>query len=248
MHGGSLVPTRVDPSIETTRHGTDAVCLHGIASRLAAEGPFNEILNEVVEFAVAVVTCDSCFVYLLEGDELVLRASKYSHPEAIGKLKLKLGQGITGWVAKHRQPVVVARNAAFDPRFQFFNELSEDRFEAFLSVPLLSRGRVVGVINLQKIASYDYSEREISLISTVGFLVGAEIEMARLEKEKSQLADRLQLRKLIERAKGILQHDLKISEREAYLMLQRQSQHRRKSMKDIAEAVMLSHAVKQVWS
>jgi uroporphyrinogen-III synthase len=215
---------------------------------MAAEGPFNEVLNEVVECAVAVVTCDSCFVYLLEGDELVLRASKNSHPEAIGKLKVKLGQGITGWVAKHRQPVVVARNAAFDPRFQFFNELPEDRFEAFLSVPLLSRGRVVGVINLQNIASHDYSEREISLISTVGFLVGAEIEMARLEKEKSQLADRLELRKLIERAKGILQDDLKISEREAYLMLQRQSQHRRKSMKDIAEAVMLSQAVKQGWS
>jgi uroporphyrinogen-III synthase len=215
---------------------------------MAAKAPFNEVLNEVVEFAAAVVTCDSCFVYLLESDELVLRASKNSHPEAIGKLKLKLGQGITGWVAKHRQPVVVERNAAFDPRFQFFNELPEDRFEAFLSVPLLSRGRVVGVINLQNIASYDFSEREISLISTVGFLVGAEIEMARLENEKSQLAHRLELRKLIERAKGILQHDLKISEQEAYLMLQRQSQQRRKPMKDIAEAVTLSHAVKQTWS
>jgi uroporphyrinogen-III synthase len=242
------VPTRVDPSIEPTLHGNDAVCLHGIASRMAAEAPFNEVLNEVVEFAAAVVTCDSCFVYLLEGDELVLRASKNSHPEAIGELKLKPGQGITGWVAKDRHPVVVTRNAAVDPRFQFFNELPEDRFEAFLSVPLLSRGRVVGVINLQNIASYEYSEREISLISTVGFLVGAEIEMARLEKEKSHLADRLEVRKLVERAKGILQDDLQISEQAAYLMLQRQSQHRRKSMKDIAEAIMLSHAVKQVCS
>ncbi len=82
------------------------------------------------------------------------------------------------------------------------------------------------------------------MISTIGFLVGAEIEMARLEKGKSQLADRLEVRKLVERAKGILQNDLKISEREAYLMLQRQSQHRRKPMKDIAEAVILSHAMK----
>jgi uroporphyrinogen-III synthase len=212
---------------------------------MAAEVPFDEVLNEVVDFATAVVTCDSCFVYLLDGDELVLRASKNFHPEAVGKLKLKVGQGITGWVAKHRQPVVVAQNAALDHRFQFFNELPEDRFEAFLSVPLLSRSRVVGVINLQNIAAHDYSEREITLLSTVGFLVGAELEMARLEKEKSQLADRLEVRKLVERAKGILQHDLKISEQEAYLMLQRQSQHRRKSMKDIAEAVTLCHAIKQ---
>ena len=151
-------------------------------------------------------------------------------------------------VAKHRQPVVVAQNAALDPRFQFFNELPEDRFEAFLSVPLLSRGRVVGVINLQNIARHEYSEREITLLSMVGFLVGAEVEMARLEKERSQLADRLELRKLVERAKGILQHELKITEQQAYVMLQRQSQQLRKSMKDIAEAVTLSHEVKQSWS
>jgi uroporphyrinogen-III synthase len=213
---------------------------------MAAEVPFEEILHEVVNFATSVVKSDSCFVYLLEGDELVLRASKNSHPESAGKLKL--GQGITAWVAKHRRPVLVAQNAGLDPRFRFFNELPEDRFEAFLSVPLLSRGRVVGVINLQSIAAHDYSEREITLLSTLGFLVGAEVEMARLEKEKSQLADRLEVRKLVERAKGILQNDLKISEGEAYLMLQRQSQHRRKSMKDIAEAVTLCHAVKQSWS
>jgi uroporphyrinogen-III synthase len=88
-----------------------------------------------------------------------------------------------------------------------------------------------------------YSEREISLISTVGFLVGAEIEMACLEKEKSQLANELVVRKVVERAKGILQRELKISEPQAYEMLQRQSQKRRRPMKDIAEAIVLSNAV-----
>ncbi len=69
--------------------------------------------------------------------------------------------------------------------------------------------------------------------------------MARLENEKSQLVNRLERRKMVDRAKGILQHDLKIGEQEAHLMLQRQSQHRRKPMKDMAEAVVLSHAMKQ---
>ena len=236
---------RVDKPNEAVRERAHMASLHGMASRMAAAVPFREVLAEVVEFVTSVVPCDSCFVYILEGNELVLRASKNSRPEAVDQLKLKLGQGITGWVAEHRQPVAVSRNAASDPRFQLFNELPEDRFEAFLSVPLLSRGRVVGVINLQNLAPHDYSEREITLISTVGFLVGAEIEMARLEKEKSQLADKLEVRKLVERAKGILQHEMKISEPEAYLILQRQSQHRRKSMKEIAEAVVLSYAVKQ---
>jgi len=158
--------------------------LHEIATRMSLAPPLHEVLREVVRFAAAVVECDSCFVYVLEKDELVLRASKNPHPEIIDRLKLKLGEGITGWVAEHREPAAVPQNAMKDPRFKFFNDLPEDRFEAFLSVPLMSRGRLVGVINLQNRKPHHYSKREISMISTVGTLVGAEIEMARLQDEE----------------------------------------------------------------
>jgi len=219
--------------------------LHGIANRVASAVSFHEVLAQVVEFVTSVVECDSCFVYVLEGDELVLRASKNPHPEVVDRLKLKVGQGITGWVAQHRQPVSVPCNAGRDSRFQFFNELPEDRYESFLSVPLLSRGRIVGVVNVQNRVSHVYSEREIRMISMVAFLVGAEIEMAGLEREKSQLAGRLELRKLFDRAKGILQKEMGISEPEAYEVLQRQSQQRRKTMKEIAEAIILSYSIKK---
>ncbi len=158
--------------------------LHEIATRMSLAPPLHEVLREVVRFAAAVVECDSCFVYVLEKDELVLRASKNPHPEIIDRLKLKLGEGITGWVAEHREPAAVPQNAMKDPRFKFFNDLPEDRFEAFLSVPLMSRGRLVGVINMQNRKPHHYSKREISMISTVGTLVGAEIEMARLQDEE----------------------------------------------------------------
>jgi len=158
--------------------------LHEIATRMSLAPPLHEVLREVVRFAAAVVECDSCFVYVLEKDELVLRASKNPHPEIIDRLKLKLGEGITGWVAEHREPAAVPQNAMKDPRFKFFNDLPEDRFEAFLSVPLMSRGRLVGVINLQNRKPHQYSKREISMISTVGTLAGAEIEMARLQDEE----------------------------------------------------------------
>ncbi len=222
---------------------SETAFLQRMASRTAAE-PLHDVLADVVEFVTSVVKCDSCFIYVLEGDELVLRASKNPHPETVDRLKLKLGQGITGWVAEHRQPVAVPENASADSRFQFFNELPEDRFAAFLSVPVLSRGRLVGVVNLQNRAPHPYSQREIRLVSTIGFLVGAEIEMARLESENLQLSEQLETRKLVERAKAILQRDLKIAEPEAYKILQRQSQQRRKSMKEIAEAIVLTDAVK----
>ena len=216
-----------------------------MASRMAAADPLHEVLGKVVEFAASVVNCDSCFLYALEGDELVLRASKNAHSDVVDRLKLRLGQGITGWVAEHRQPVAVGTNASQDPRFQLFKDLPEDRFEAFLSVPVLCRGRVVGVINLQNRAPHEYTEREIRLISTIGFLVGAEIEMARLESENLNLSEKLETRKLVERAKGILQRELKITEEESYLTIQRQSRQRRKSMKEIAEAIVLGEDVRR---
>ncbi|MFZ0618718.1 MAG: ANTAR domain-containing protein, partial [Candidatus Acidiferrales bacterium] len=140
------------------------------------------------------------------------------------------------------------RNASKDPRFQAFHELPEDRFEAFLSVPVLCRDKLVGVINLQHRQPHAHSQREIQLISTMGFLVGAEIEMARLEAENVKLSERLESRKLVERAKGILQRELQISEEDAYLALQRQSRQRRKSMKEIAEAILLSEEVRRARS
>ena len=226
------------------RESADVAFLHGIAIRMAAAAPFGEVLREVVDFATSVVRCDSCFVYILEGNDLVLRASKNPHPEAVDRLKLKLGQGITGWVAEHREPVVVSENACGDRRFQRFNELPEDRFEAFLSVPVLSRSQLVGVINLQNLAPHAYSDREVTLISTIGLLVGAEIERARLENENSLLHSRLEARTFVERAKGILQRDLKMSEEDAYRIMQRESQQRRKSMREIAEAVIVSDELK----
>jgi signal transduction protein with GAF and PtsI domain len=218
--------------------------LHEIGSRMAAADSLHNVLGQVVDFAVALVKCDSCFIYVLENDELVLRASKNPHTEVVDRLKLRIGQGITGWVAEHREPVAVARNAARDPRFQFFNELPEDSYEAFLSVPVLSRGRLVGVINLQHREQHVYNRRQIRLISTIGFLVGAEIEMARLELANNTLAQQLETRKLVERAKGILQRDLSLTEDQAYLTLQRQSRQKRRPMKEVAEAIVLSDEVK----
>jgi uroporphyrinogen-III synthase len=218
--------------------------VHEIGNHLASSIELQDVLMRVVQFTIPLVNCDSCLIYVLEDDHLVLRASKNPHPEAMNRLKLKIGQGITGWVAEHKEPVAVAEKAALDPRFQFFNELPEDSYEAFLSVPMMCRSRVVGVINLQHRLPHVYRRREIRLISTVGFLIGAEIERLRLEDANSSLWEKLQARKVVERAKGILQRDLGLSEEQAYLALQRQSRQTRKAMKEIADAIVLSEEVK----
>jgi signal transduction protein with GAF and PtsI domain len=218
--------------------------LHEITIRLGMADGFHEVLTRVIEFASALVKCDSCLIYVLEGDELVLRASKNPHPDVVDRLKIRVGQGITGWVAEHREPVAIPEKAALDPRFQFFHELPEDSYEAFLSVPLMCRGRVMGVINLQHRQYHVHRRREMRMIATIGFLVGAEIELARLEEANSTLTEQLQTRKVVERAKGILQRDLGLNEEQAYLAIQRQSRQKRKPMKEIAEAIVLSDDVR----
>jgi len=219
--------------------------LHEITSRIASADSFHAVLGRIVDFVTTVVPCDSCFIYVLEGEKLVLRASKNPHADVIDHLGIKLGQGITGWVAEHREPVALAANASEDSRFKLFKNLPEDRFEALLSTPILCAGRVVGVINLQHRHSYQHTLNEVRLLSTIGFLVGAEVERARLENENAQLAGRLEARKAVERAKGILQRDMKVGEEEAYRMMQRESRQRRKSMLEIAEAILLGEEIRK---
>ncbi len=214
--------------------------LHEIGSRMASKDQFHTVLQRIVEFVASVVKCDSCFVYVLEQDQLVLRASKNPHADVIDHLGIRLGQGITGWVAEHREPVAIGSQALRDPRFKMFKDLPEDLFEAFLSVPILCRGKLVGVINLQHRQPYRHTREEVRLISMLGFLVGAEIERARLESENFELSQQLETRKAVERAKAILQRDFSMNEAEAHRTLHRESRQRRKSMREIAEAIVLN--------
>jgi uroporphyrinogen-III synthase len=95
----------------------DIEFLHEIGSRMAAADPFHVVLERVVEFVSTIAMCDSCFIYGLDGDKLILRASKNPHADLVDTLDLPLGQGITGWVAMHQEPVVIGSQAWNDPRF-----------------------------------------------------------------------------------------------------------------------------------
>lgn len=219
--------------------------LHEIGSRMAAADPLHIVLDRIVDFACSLIQCDSCFVYLLEDNQLVLRASKNPHSDLVDHLGIWLGQGITGWVGWHREPVAIPAKALQDPRFKRFRNLPEDSFEAFLSVPILCRSKLVGVINLQHRNPYQHTDQEVRLLSAVGYLVGAELERARLEMEITELSDRLESRKLIERAKGVLQRDFALDEEAAYRAIQRESRQRRKTMREIAEAILLNEDMRK---
>jgi uroporphyrinogen-III synthase len=221
----------------------DIDVLHQIGERIAAADPLHSVLKTVVDLVSAILKCDSCFVYVLEAGELILRASKNPHAEVVDRLTLRMGQGITGWVAEHHKPVALASNASLDPRFQRFHELLEDRFEGFLSAPILCRDKLVGVINVQHREPYAYTQKEVRLISTIGFLVGPQIELVHIENESSRFSELSTALQLVETAQTILGRSLQISREDAHAILQTESRRRGKSMKEIAEAVLVADEI-----
>ena len=128
------------------RTGNVAI-LHRISGIVSSERSLDEMLHEIVELAAGVTGCDACLVYLVDSasEEFALRASLLPHAEDLGLLRVKPGEGVTGWVAEHMSPVALSSKAAADPRFKMFPALVEDTYEVFLSVPVISGGKAIGV-------------------------------------------------------------------------------------------------------
>jgi uroporphyrinogen-III synthase len=177
----------------------------------------------------------------------VLRASLVPHVADMGRVRIKLGEGVTGWVAEHQAPVALSAHAANDPRFKIFPVLIEDTYEAFLSVPLVNKGKAIGVINVHHREEHQHATVEVATIQFVGEQMGSAISRSLLEEENARLAEEsaeikreLETRKVVERAKGILQRRQNLTEEEAYLRMHHQSRRLRRSMKHLAEAIILS--------
>lgn len=223
--------------------------LHRISSIVASELSLDEMLGEIIGLTSQVTGCDACLVYLIEPDsgEIVLRASQVPHAADLGNLRMKMGEGVTGWVAEHKSVVALSSNASDDHRFKRFPALIEDTYEAFLSVPLVNKGDTIGIINVHHRQQHDHTPDEIALLTFVGEQMGAAISRSVLEEENARLLQeaqearrQLEIRKLVERAKGILQHRHNLTEEEAYLRLRNESRRLRRPMRDLAEAIILA--------
>jgi uroporphyrinogen-III synthase len=223
--------------------------LHRVSGIVSSERTLDEMLGEVVGLTVQVTGCDACLVYLIEKEtnEIVLRASQLPHAAELGTLRMQMGEGVTGWVAEHKSVVALTSNAAADRRFKRFSDLVEDTYAAFLSVPLVSGGEGIGVINVHHREPHEHTAVEISLCTFVGEQMGNAVARARLTEANARLLEEtieirreLETRKLVERAKGILQRNHGLTEEEAYLRLRGESRRMRRPMKELAEAIILA--------
>ncbi|MBI3810809.1 MAG: GAF domain-containing protein [Nitrospirae bacterium] len=173
--------------IEKTR---ELSLLRQISESISCNLDLDDVLKQIIDIMVQVTKSDACLLYLYDdrNKELILKATKNPHPKLIGRIRLELGEGITGWVAREKKLVAIAKNASDDPRFKVFHKLPEDRYHAFLSIPVISKNEVIGVINVQHKRPHHHSINELALLTTIGHQVGGAIENARLYEEMSKKA------------------------------------------------------------
>jgi GAF domain-containing protein len=167
--------------------------LHRISSIVSSDLDVESILHQVVALTANVTHSDATLVYLIDQatNEMVLRASQLPHDAEIGKVRMKMGEGITGWVASHKSVIALARNASSDTRFKPFGSLQEDSYQAFLSVPMIDGGAIVGVINVHHKQPHEHSCDEVALVTFIGEQVRGVIAKARLTEQSQSAVHRM---------------------------------------------------------
>jgi signal transduction protein with GAF and PtsI domain len=169
--------------------------LHKVAEYMSGSLELAELLSRIATMVADVTGADSCFIYLFDrrNNELVLRAATNPQANIVGNIRLKLGEGVTGWAAREKKPVALAREAYKDPRFKRFTELAEDKYEALLALPILTKDEIIGVMNVHAKKEHKFPESQTNLLFTISRYLGKAIENAIIYDEVKRKAKQLDL-------------------------------------------------------
>ena len=160
--------------------------LAGIIEAISASPEVGPLAARTAHLIVAATATDVCFVHVLDdtGTSLTLAGATPPFGDQVGKVRLRLGEGVTGWVASHREPVVIVENKEADPRYRYFPELRGREFTSMASVPMASApGGLVGVLNVHNRSRREFTGRDIRLLTSIGSLVAGALHQARLHRQ-----------------------------------------------------------------
>lgn len=151
------------------------------------------LLRTIIDETTAATGTQVCSLYLWDESEklLTLTATNGLAQSGVGRVKLGLGEGVTGWVAAQRRPMAVA-DVRTEPRFTWVPNLDQERFISMLSVPIVSRDNVVGVMNVQTAEVHEFTTEEIEFVSAIAAQIAGIIELSGLHEK---VAKQLQLEK-----------------------------------------------------
>ncbi|MFH1504199.1 MAG: ANTAR domain-containing protein [Candidatus Omnitrophota bacterium] len=220
--------------------------LNKISSAITSDLYLEDVLKLIVTLTANVMKAKICALWLLDpaAKKLKIKATQAMSSEYLKERTLELGEGIVGLAAKEKKAVKILE-VLKDDRYKEKKLAKKEGLVSMLSVPMMIKKRVIGVINCYTTVIHEFTKGDIGLLSTVANQAAVAIENTELIVKTKIIQEELEARKKVERAKGILMKDQDLSENEAYTLIRKSSMDKRVSMKEIAEAVILASEIKK---
>jgi len=215
--------------------------LSKVADAVASDLYLKEILELIVSMTAQMMGSKVCSIMLLneEKDELVIMATQSLSDIYRNKPALKIGGSISGRAVKEMRPVTVL-DVTKESGYMYPDVAKKEGLVSMISVPMMVKNRAIGVVNSYTSTRHKFTEEEMKLLQAVANQVALTLENTKLFDKARAMEEQLAARKAVERAKGILMKGQSISEEQAFRMIQKESMDSRKSMREIAEAIILA--------
>lgn len=214
--------------------------LSKISQTIASNLYLEDILRLIVIVTAEVMNSKICSLMLIDekGKELVIRATQSVSEAYNKKPNVKIGEGISGIAAKEGRPIAVL-DVKEEPRYINKDIAKREKLCSLLSVPMSVKGKIIGALNSYTSAPHKFTNNEINILTTVANQAAVAIENAQLMVKSEIIQEELETRKLVDRAKGILMRK-GLTEEYAFRRIQKQAMDFRRSMRQIAETIILS--------
>lgn len=220
--------------------------LSEISNAITSDLYLGDVLKLIVTLTANVMQAKICALWLLDQNtkELRIRATQAMSQEYLKERSIQFGEGIVGLVAKEKKPVAIV-DVAKDKRYKEKQLAKKEGLVSMVSVPMLVKKKVIGVINCYTTVAYKFTKSDIELLSTVANQAAVAIENTELMVKTKVIQEELETRKKVEKAKGILMQEQGLGEDDAYKLLRKSSMDRRIAMKEVAEAIILSYELRK---
>ena len=219
--------------------------LSKIAQVITSDMYLDDILKLIVTVTAQTLGSKICSIMLADekSQELVIRATQSISEDYNKKPPLKIGEGIAGKAAEEKRAISIY-NVIQEKEYKYKDIARKNGLVSLLCVPLMVKGRVIGVINLYTSKLHKFTKNEVNMLTAVANQAAMVIENTELMVRTRVIQEELETRKLVEKAKGILMKEQGLSEAESYRTIQKYSMDSRKSMRQVAEAVITAQAVR----
>ncbi len=216
-----------------------------VANMITSGLYLEELLKIIIQVTAEIMNSNISSLMLLDPDkkELVVKATQSVSEAYNKKPNVKLGEGIAGKVAQENKPICVY-DLQNDPRYLNQGLARKEGLFSLASVPMAIKGRVIGVFNCYTSKKHKFCKHELEILTALANQAAVAIDNAELDLRARSAEEALNTRKLVERAKEILAQEANIPAAEAYRLIQKQSMDMRRSMREVAEAIILARDIK----